>query len=105
METLCWFCHKRIRPGKACNLHHILCRRYLKGRDPSRGNLIVLVHRSCHTDFNREWDRCDMPYPLFIVYMHAINFGYGLYVEEHDHEPARPVHPPAFGQNYQIAAD
>lgn len=103
METLCWFCHKRIRPGKATNRHHVLPRRYLKGRDADRGNLLVLVHIRCHLKYNREWDRCDMPYPFYIVMLHAIRFGYGIYAEEATHgrspdsQPARmarPVLPP-----------
>lgn len=85
METICWFCGKRIRPGKATNIHHVLPRRYLKGRDTDRGNLLVLVHIRCHTRFNREWDRCDMPFPLYIVLMHAVQFGFGIYAPEEPH--------------------
>lgn len=81
METICWFCGKRIRPGKATNRHHTLARRYYTG-NPNKGNLVVLTHRTCHLLWHREVERGDLSYPFYVVLMQALNYGWLFYAEE-----------------------
>ncbi len=83
MVYRCWFCGKRIHPGKTTNRHHTIAKRYFRG-NPNQGNLVVLSHRTCHCAWHRDVDRGDLTYPFYIVLMQVTRFGLLAYQEESD---------------------
>lgn len=75
----CWFCGEALhQPGRLCDRHHVLPKRYLTTPEKHDPGNIALVHQDCHTVWHRLHDPQKLNREQYERFMEKTNWGKGI---------------------------